>query len=103
MTPSKSSFVVRPRFVCGLFVADQKQKRIQSEPKTSFMQGYVHIDLLLLESTRAILKALLAGLISNQDITFKNDDLTDCLEFLEQTKHVFGTPRKDSKRQMMID
>lgn len=103
MTPSKSSFVVRPRFVCGLFVAEQKQKRIQSEPKTNFLQGYVHIDLLLLESTRAILKALLAGLISNQNVTFKTEDMTDCLEFLEQTKHVFGTPRKDAKKQMMID
>lgn len=103
MTPSKSSFIVSPRFVCGLFVAEQKQKRIQSEPKTSFLQGYVHIDLLLLESTRTILKALLAGLISNQNVTFKTEDLTDCLEFLEQTKHVFGTPRKDAKKQMMID
>jgi len=67
-----------------------------------FMQAFIHIDLLLLETTRGILKDIISCIVSHRDIYLQESELSDCLEFLEQTREIFGTPRKDARKKMQL-
>lgn len=98
----QNSTIVSPRFVCGLYMNKTSQRRTMCEYQAHFMQAYVHIDLLLLEATRGILKDIISCIVSHRDIYIRESELSDCLEFLEQTREIFGTPRKDARKKMQL-
>lgn len=102
MKYQQNSTLVCPRFVCGLYMNTTGQRRNMCEHYARFMQAYIHIDLLLLETTRGILKDIISCIVSHRDIYLQDSEITDCLEFLEQTREIFGTPRKDARKKMQL-
>lgn len=102
MKYQQNSTLVCPRFVCGLYMNKASQRRNMCEYNARFMQAYIHIDLLLLETTRGILKDIISCIVSHRDIYLQDSELSDCLEFLEQTRDIFGTPRKDARKKMQL-
>lgn len=102
MKYQQNSTLVCPRFVCGLYMNMASPRRNICEHHARFMQAYIHIDLLLLETTRGILKDIISCIVSHRDIYLQDSELSDCLEFLEQTRDIFGTPRKDARKKMQL-